>query len=96
MKSAKLTAMSASMTHIVRDETCSSLRGLTKNIVLLYCLTTKFEKLYFKLPTIICVIQGTSQMGLKNNLSLSIGYHSYIFQIKVPGLEVEGCDLGAL
>ncbi len=51
------------------------------------------EKLVFKLPAIICVIQGTSQMGSTNNLSLSIDCCSYFSELKSHGLEVEGWDL---
>ncbi len=63
-----------------------------KKVVVLYCLMTKFNCLYtifFWLPTIIHVIQGTSQTGSKNNFSFSIYSRSWFFQ-------VEGCDVGTL
>ncbi len=93
--------MSVLMMYIVKDETCSSLSGLTKN-VLLYCLTTKtqlslHEIIAFKLPTIICVIQGTSQTESKSNWSLFVDYRLYFFsELRSHGLEEEGHDLGTL
>ncbi len=42
VKPAKLTAMSVLIMYIVREDMFSSLSDLTKNVVLLYCVTTKF------------------------------------------------------
>ncbi len=96
VKSAELTAVSVLMTYIVRDKTWRSLIGLTKNVVLFHCLMTKFNLIYMKnyLPTIICVIQGSSQMGSENNLSLSVDYRSYFSKLRFHGPEVEGHDFG--
>ncbi len=68
---------------------CSSLSDLIKKKPFTLLFNDKIqlsshEKWSFKLPAIICGIQGTSQMGSKNNLSLSIDYRSYFFRIKVP------------
>ncbi len=53
VKSAKLTTKSLLMTCVVWDETCSSVSGLTKNI-LLYCLTTKLYLLYMTNYLLTC------------------------------------------
>ncbi len=50
----------------------------------------KNEKLSFKLMNIICVIQGTSQTGSKNNFPFPIDYCSYFFHARVPWSPPEG------
>ena len=73
---------------VVRDRRCSSLSGYTQKkcycTVLRHIFFFLLVKLSFKLTNIICVIRGSIQTGLKDNLSLPIDFNTYFFRNKVP------------
>ncbi len=81
--------MSVMMTYIVWDQTCSSLSGLTKNIVLLYCLTTKLDFFTWKMYLLNSqpsYVWFKAQAIWEQNiiLSLSVDYPWHVFRINVP------------
>ncbi len=50
------------------------------------------EKWSFKLTNIICVIQGKSQTGSKNNVPFSVDYCLYFSLLRCHGVHLKGCN----